>query len=74
MPNHIRDSAGSIGETTRTGMFAMMAMMAVCCLTVLALVLLIPVLGLPAGVIVAVSAGVALMYAHMKFMKQSPHH
>ncbi len=74
MPDPIQDPAGRIGETTRTGMVAMMAMMAVCCLTLFALVLLIPALGLPAGVIVAVGAGVALIYAHMKFMKHSPHH
>ncbi len=74
MPDPIQNPAGRIGETTRTGMLAMMAMMAVCCLTVLALGLLIPVLGLPAGVIVAVSAGAALMYAHMKFMKHGANH
>ena len=67
------DHSSHIGETTRTGLFAMMAMMAVCCLTMLALVLLIPVRGLPAGGIVAVSVGAALMYAHMKFMKHGSH-
>lgn len=68
------NSTGSLSETTRTGMFAMVAMMAVCCLTVLALVLFIPMLGLPAGAIVAGGVGAALMYGHMRVMKRGAPH
>lgn len=56
-----------------TGMFAMMAMLIVCCVGIFVLVLLIPLIGWPAGAIVAVSLGAALMYAHMKMMNHGSH-
>jgi 4-hydroxybenzoate polyprenyltransferase len=67
-------SQQQVERTTAAGLIAMTAMMAVCCVAVLALVLLIPLLGWPAGIITAVAVGGALMYAHMKFMSHSGHH
>lgn len=61
-------------DTAATGMFAMMAMMAVCCIGVFVLLALIPLIGWPAGAIVAIGLGSALMYAHMKLMSHGSHH
>lgn len=63
-----------VSDTAQSGMFAMMAMMAVCCVGVFVLVALIPVIGWPAGAIVAVGLGAALMYAHMKMMNHGHRH
>ncbi len=63
----VKDSADS-------GMFAMMAMMMVCCLGIFVLVALIPLIGWPAGVVVAIIGGAALMYAHQRMMSHGSHH
>ena len=63
-----------VRDAAETGMFAMMAMMVVCCVGIFVLVLLIPLIGWPAGAIVAISLGAALMYAHMKMMNHGTHH
>jgi hypothetical protein len=55
------------------GMLAMMAMMAACCLGVFVLLAFIPVIGWPAGAVVAVALGAAVMYAHMKLMGHGYH-
>ena len=55
-------------------MFAMMAMMAMCCVGVFVLLALIPVIGWPAGAVVAVGLGAAVMYVHMKMMGHGSHH
>lgn len=56
------------------GMFAMMAMMAICCAAIFVLVLLIPLIGWPAGIVLAIGGSAALMYAHYKFMGHGSHH
>ena len=56
------------------GMFAMMAMMAICCVGVFLLVLLIPLIGWPAGIVLALAGGAVLMALHMKFMNHGSHH
>lgn len=63
-----------VKETADTGMFAMMAMMAICCISVVVLLAIIPLIGWPAGAIVAIALGAALMYAHMKMMRHGTHH
>lgn len=56
------------------GIFAMMAMMAICCVGVFVLLALIPAIGWPAGAVVAVGLGAAVMYVHMKMMGHGSHH
>ena len=63
-----------VSDAAESGMFAMMAMMAVCCIGVFVLVALIPIIGWPAGAIVAIGLGAALMYAHMKMMNHGHRH
>ncbi len=63
-----------VTEATQTGMFAMMAMMMICCVGIFVLIALIPLIGWPAGIVVAVVGGAGLMYAHMKLMGHGSHH
>ena len=74
MHRHGGAADDGIRGTTEGGMFAMMAMMAVCCIGVLVLFALIPLVGWTAGLIIAVSAGTALMYAHWKLMDHGSGH
>lgn len=62
----VKDSADS-------GLFAMMAMMAVCCVGIFVIVALIPLIGWPAGIVLAVLGGAALMYTHQRMMKHGSH-
>jgi len=62
-----------VTEATETGMFAMVAMMMVCCVGIFVLVVLIPLIGWPAGIVVAIVGGAALMWAHMKMMGHGSH-
>ncbi|MBA4181743.1 MAG: hypothetical protein C0506_14230 [Anaerolinea sp.] len=60
-----------VGKAADSGMFAMMA---VCCIGVLVLLAVVPLMAWPAGAIVALGLGAALMYAHMKMMHHGSHH
>ena len=64
----------TVDETAQMGMAAMMAMMMVSCVGVLVLVALIPILGWPLGIAIAVIGGAGLMYAHHKLMGHGTRH
>lgn len=57
-----------------SGMFAMMAMMLICCLGIFLLAVLIPLLGWPVGIALAIAGGAALMYMHGRLMNHGSHH
>ncbi len=54
--------------------FGMMAMMMICCLGVFFLLAIIPILGWPLGIAVGVAGGIALLFAHQRFMGPGDHH
>ena len=62
------------GDSSHVSMFAMMTMMMVCCLGIFLLVAIMPVIGWPAGITLAVVGGAALMYVHQKMMNHDSHH
>lgn len=70
---HDEDKARAAAQAANSGMFAMMAMMMICCIGVFILVALIPIIGWPAGIVVAVLGAAALMYAHTKLMRHGSH-
>lgn len=72
--NSRRDPQQEVKDAATSGMFAMMAMMAICCVAIFLLLAVIPVIGWPAGAVLAVGLGTALMYAHMKFMGHGSRH
>jgi small-conductance mechanosensitive channel len=55
-----------------TGLFAMMAMMMVCCVGIFVIVALIPLIGWPAGIVVATLGGAALTFAFQRVMNHGP--
>ncbi len=67
---HRSSPAHRVKHTADTGLFAMMAMMVVCCVGIFVIVLLIPLIGWPAGIVVAILSGAALMYAHQRMMNR----
>ncbi len=56
--------------STEAGLFAMMAMMLICCGGIFVIVALIPVVGWPVGMGVAILGGAGLMYAHQRMMNR----
>lgn len=67
-PGHrVKDSANA-------GWFPMMAMMLICCVSIFVIVALIPLIGWPAGIVVAIIGGAALMYVHQRMMNHGSHH
>ncbi len=63
-----------VKDATDAGLFAMMAMMIVCCVGIFVIVALIPLVGWPAGIVVAILAGAALMYTQQRMMNRGSHH
>ena len=55
------------------GWVAMTATMLGCCAGIFVIVALIPVIGWPAGIVVAVVGGAAMMYAHQRLMGHGSH-
>lgn len=55
------------------GPMMMMAMMALCCLPIILIAVLIPLLGFPLGVLVAVLGAIVLLLGHRKFMGHAHH-
>lgn len=55
------------------GMLLMMAMMLTCCAGIFVIVALIPRIGWPAGIVVAILSGAALMYVHQRVMRHGSH-
>jgi cobalamin synthase len=62
------------GDSSHMGMFAMMTMMMVCCLGIFLLVAIMPLIGWPAGITLAVVGGAAMMYIHQRMIKHDSHH
>ncbi len=60
-------------DSADAGLFAMMAMMLICCVGIFVIVALIPLIGWPAGIVVAILGGAALMYAHQRMMNHGSH-
>jgi hypothetical protein len=60
-------------DAVQVGILAMMAMMMSCCLGIFLLVAIIPLIGWPAGIVLAVAGGVALTFVHRKFMGHGSH-
>ena len=67
-----RSPEGQVKKSADAGLFAMIAMMVVCCVGIFVIVALIPLVGWPAGAVIAVLAGAGLMYAHQRFMSHGP--
>lgn len=61
-----------VKKLTESGLLVMMAMMMVCCVGIFVIVALIPVVGWPAGAVIAILVGVGLMYAHQRIMRHCP--
>ena len=55
------------------GSMMMMAMMALCCLPIVVIAVLIPLLGFPLGVLVAVLGAALMLLGHRKFMGHAHH-
>ena len=69
-----RSPGRRVKDSANAGGFAMMAMMLICCVSIFVIVALIPLIGWPAGIIVAIIGGAVLMYAHQRIMNHGSHH
>lgn len=61
------------GDSSHVSMFATMTMMMVCCLGIFLLVAIMPLIGWPAAIVLAVVGGAAMMYLHQKLMSHRSH-
>ena len=73
MNEHQNSDAKETRDAAQTGMFVMMAMMMVCCVGIFLLIAIIPFIGWPAGAVLAIAGGAAMMFAHQKFMRHGSH-
>ena len=60
-------------DAFQTGILAMMAMMAICCISIVLIVALIPLIGWPAGIVLAIAGGAALMFVHGRLAGHGSH-